>query len=270
MVNEEKQRVKQAMEQIEPASGAEGRMLEHIRAKAAAAGVTALQEKKRRSGFAAAIPWALPLAACAAIAVIGIWVLKPLQRTVPKDTDAASPESTAISARDSESPVSALSPVLEASGPDASAQIGTSPAPMETVGIEPESPVLIVNPLMPVENAEAFSSLLDLQLDAPEGAEEVQYTVISNQIAQIDFLLDGRSYTLRAARSQEDFSGLYGTETVLEQREGRVLSEIADGDAVWYRLLWDEGGVRRILTNTDGADEAAFRAAAKRCGAPEN
>ncbi len=95
------------------------------------------------------------------------------------------------------------------------------------------------NPVKEVADAGAFQPL-DLYIDAPEDADEVSYSIISDQIAQVSFTLDGRRYTYRAAHTEEDISGLY---VAFEDEEAGVE---ADGDG-WYasiriRTVKDSGG----------------------------
>ena len=75
-----------------------------------------------------------------------------------------------------------------------------------------EENVQIVNPIEEVDSAAAFGAL-GLTLDAPSGAKDVRYSIISGKIAQVNFTVDGHEYTLRASNKETDFSGLYGDVT---------------------------------------------------------
>ncbi len=68
------------------------------------------------------------------------------------------------------------------------------------------------NPIVAVDGPEAFAAISsDIRLYPPVGGENVTYSIISNQVAQIQFTLDGRAYTYRAACTDEDISGVYQT-----------------------------------------------------------
>jgi len=92
-----------------------------------------------------------------------------------------------------------------------------------TIGEAPGSAqaVQLPNPLVEVKDASAFQKLR-LALDAPEGAGSVRYVVISDEIAQVSFMLGDRTYTYRAAHSEEDISGVYET---FDEKELGVCSD---------------------------------------------
>ncbi|MBQ9827143.1 MAG: hypothetical protein IJM62_00510 [Lachnospiraceae bacterium] len=113
----------------------------------------------------------------------------------------------------------------------------------------------IPNPLVKVEDAAAFEKL-GIEMDAPEGAEEVVYTIISDEIADITFKTGGKEYTLRAAKTKEDISGLYGDVTETKQLDGAELTTIASGDETYCKIVWGDD-IQYCLTNTDGAGEEA-------------
>ena len=117
--------------------------------------------------------------------------------------------------------------------------------------------VQIANPFVPVEGAQEFEKRLGIVLDAPEGAENTEYTVVDNEMANIDFDYAGHSYSLRASGQSGDFSGLYGTDAGSEQIDSSTdaaLTAIRSGDDIYRKLEWTDGKVRYLLINTDGAD----------------
>ena len=75
-----------------------------------------------------------------------------------------------------------------------------APAPAESLSLP--------NPVVDVDDAYAFDAL-SLPIDAPHNAQDARYSIISNEIAQVLFALDGISYTYRAAHTTEDISGVY-------------------------------------------------------------
>lgn len=76
--------------------------------------------------------------------------------------------------------------------------------------------VSVPNPIVEAEDASALAEL-GLPIDAPGGAANVRYSIIGGEIAQVNFTLDGAEYTYRAARSEEDISGVYETFDDIEQ-----------------------------------------------------
>ncbi len=74
---------------------------------------------------------------------------------------------------------------------------------------EPLSNTNLPNPI--VDADAAGLAALGLPIDAPQNAQNISYSIISNQIAQVFFTADGVSYNYRAAKSEEDISGVYET-----------------------------------------------------------
>jgi hypothetical protein len=72
------------------------------------------------------------------------------------------------------------------------------------------------NPVVEVDGSADFEPL-GFTITAPQGSENASYSIISDSIAQIDFTLDRRAYTYRAARTDEDISGVYETFDETEQ-----------------------------------------------------
>lgn len=71
-------KIENAIESIEPRDGAKERMLANIRRKAAEQNREMSDTKKKAPSFAEIAKWALPIAACLVIAVVGIKVIPPL------------------------------------------------------------------------------------------------------------------------------------------------------------------------------------------------
>lgn len=95
----------------------------------------------------------------------------------------------------------------------------------------PEPQAGLPNPIVEVEDASDFEKL-GVSIDAPEGATDVRYSIISDKLAQVDFTLDGASYTYRAAITEdeeEDISGVY--ETFDEE------SAISVDGLDWYAII---------------------------------
>lgn len=78
---------------------------------------------------------------------------------------------------------------------------------------ETEPQTGLPNPIVEVGSASDFEKI-GVYIDAPEGATDVRYSILSDQLAQVDFKLDGANYTYRAAITEdeeEDISGVYKT-----------------------------------------------------------
>lgn len=74
----------------------------------------------------------------------------------------------------------------------------------------PEAQAEIPNPIVEVEGSADFSDL-GFIITPHQQAESVSYSIIGGKVAQINFTLDGKSYTYRGAVTTEDISGVYET-----------------------------------------------------------
>ena len=113
------------------------------------------------------------------------------------------------------------------------------------------------NPFVEVENADAFKAL-SITLDAPENAREVSYAVIDGEIAEIRFVLDGKSYLVRASAQEGDFSGLNGPETgaeTVDAKRNAVLVQVDTGIEIYQKITWTNGKINYCLYGDDGADK---------------
>ena len=114
------------------------------------------------------------------------------------------------------------------------------------------------NPIVDVNSSEDFASL-GVSITAPEGAENVTYSIIAKVTAQINFTLDGRAYTYRAAKTTDDISGVY--ETFDEEQETfdldatdfsvSVLVRTINGGANGALATWSLDGVTYSLYSAD-------------------
>ena len=130
---------------------------------------------------------------------------------------------------------------------------GSSSAPAEDASDE-EATAGMPNPMEKLEGPAKFEHDLGFTLDAPAGAEDVSYYVISGQIAEVGFWLGDHGFNLRATKEEGDVSGLFGESVSKETLDdGTELETILSGEAEWYCLRWTEGDVYYTLTNTDGA-----------------
>ncbi len=66
------------------------------------------------------------------------------------------------------------------------------------------------NPIVPVEGSADFDKL-GFIITPYQSAEEIAYSIIGGTVAQINFTLQGESYTYRGAKTTDDISGVYET-----------------------------------------------------------
>lgn len=207
-MSERENKIKAALDDIEPDAGAKERMYANILQKAAAE-----KAKAKKTPTAKILRYALPIAACLCIVVLGVL------RFVP-----GTPEMT-------EPPfVQATSPVAD------------------------------------VENAAAFAPL-GVVIDAPAGADDVTYAIISGETACVTFRMGDHAYDFRASAKVGEVAGVHG-ETLsvdtVDAASGAVLARMQGFDGVYIKIEWTKDGVAYALTNTDGADAdaavAVFRA----------
>lgn len=95
------------------------------------------------------------------------------------------------------------------------------------------------NPFLEVSSAEDFKKI-GIDIEAPEGAENTVYAIISGEIASISYDKDGDSYTFRASEQSGDFSGIYGdviSSEPLDSESGAVLTVQRGGDVDYLKTL---------------------------------
>ena len=225
MSEQSNDRIRAAVDQIEPADGARDRMLVHIQAKAekTKSEVRIMESsKKKPSSFANIAKWALPIAACLTVVIVGAVMIMNHSKQNNQKTPNESTLQTAKDQQDDEN-------------------------------------TMVVNPYQEVDGPEAFEKDLGFRIDAPEGAGYVLYIIIAPEhIADVRFTLEGHEYTLRGCKVNDDISGLYGdvkkTEELGDDRNA-VLTVLGSGDESYLKISWKSDGVNYELMNTDGASE---------------
>lgn len=116
----------------------------------------------------------------------------------------------------------------------------------------------MVNPLVE-SDAETVAQQLGFALGVPEGAENVEYFILSGDTEELRFTLDGLNYTarLKPTADFEDISGMYytWTNTLDDELEGRECKLMRyngeDGDidlCLWYDAA---PGLMYSLTTSD-------------------
>lgn len=122
----------------------------------------------------------------------------------------------------------------------------------------------IGNPVVEVNGIEGMREKLYFWIDAPEGAENVRYSVISDLIGQVHFTLDGTEYCFRASEQMEDISGVYGP---FEETVNQIIIEHPIGNCGVQIHYTTEGGavaswmINRLsyaLSATNLSDRDAF------------
>ena len=118
----------------------------------------------------------------------------------------------------------------------------------------------IPNPIVEVKGSGDFQPL-GVVLTAPQGAEDTHYSIIAKTTAQIQFTLDGRAYTYRAAKTADDISGVYSTLDAAESYDLTLGGETiaisvatisgGDGGAL---AKWSYGDASYTLYTPDKAD----------------
>ena len=83
-----------------------------------------------------------------------------------------------------------------------------TPTPAITASAEPSA--ALPNPIVEVDGPEYFSNL-GFIITAHQQASDVVYSIIGGTLAQINFTLDGETFTYRAAATNDDISGVYET-----------------------------------------------------------
>ena len=141
---------------------------------------------------------------------------------------------------------------------DTSPSVSDADASQETTQPDENENEGVPNPVREVTSTDEFTKI-GLTLLPPENAENVRLSIISDSIAQIDFTSGGVEYTLRASRSTEDISGLFGTDLSTRKLEdGAVLTHIGSGDDTYRKIAWSADGVSYTLTNVAGATDDAI------------
>lgn len=110
----------------------------------------------------------------------------------------------------------------------------------------------IPNPLVEVTGTEAFEEL-GIHMEAPEGAENLQYYILSETVADMRFTLNQVDYTYRASIKAEDFAGIFErfTDLVLELtgegKSGAAQIQIKTTQSSGRLASWAWGDVKYTL-----------------------
>ncbi len=130
-----------------------------------------------------------------------------------------------------------------------------------------ESAVGLPNPVKS-SSAEEIAQRFGIEMKAPEGAEEISWTIIEGELplAQLGYALDGISYNYRAAKAESytDISGMYyeWQDVSVEEGEGGSIRLIAGGPGVIDEFD-AANGVVYSLSVGHGADPELLKTAAR-------
>ena len=140
---------------------------------------------------------------------------------------------------------------------DGQAPVGASPAP--AAASEPAA--ALPNPVVEVEGSTDFAGL-GFVITPHQQADDVRYSIIGGAVAQIVFMLDGQSFTYRAAQTADDISGVYETFDALPQSldlqgpdfDVSVLVRTIGGGSRGALAEWGYEGVRYSFYTPDETD----------------
>ena len=70
----------------------------------------------------------------------------------------------------------------------------------------------VTNPFSKVEDSKIFNDEIGINIDAPKNATNIEYSLYSNEIAQINYCIDEKRFVLRASKtiSGQELSGMHG------------------------------------------------------------
>jgi len=125
------------------------------------------------------------------------------------------------------------------------------------VELEIEGGVGLVNPVVGYESAEAINEAVGFPMNAPEGSENVSYSVINGKVAQTVFTLNGKEYTGRGSKEMSgvELHGVYGEGTE-EPIDDMIKTVYSDGKAV---ITWTGSEVNYSLYGeSDGLEDMAL------------
>lgn len=113
----------------------------------------------------------------------------------------------------------------------------------------------IPNPMTDVSSIEDINSAVGCSMKNIESASDESYTVLTEgtKLGQYEFFIDNAKYTLRAAKTAEDLSGVYTSEGLLgELVEADTVKDCGDG--AFYEK-WFDGDMQYSLYGIDTVSE---------------
>ena len=266
--NSDENKIREAFEEVRLPEGAKERMYQNILKKAedaklqeampqlresvqstAQEAIPAAQAAKMTtSKRSARLSWQkyMSLAACLVIFIAAGTFLPGIlddDSVGGGDTTVTPPASEAPllseSPEDTQAPEAAQAPQSSDSTPNSEAPGGSQNPQAGENSADDEDITLSPSPFEEVTSAEDFSETLGFSIDAPEGAEDVSYSVAFGETAIVDFTFDDHAYTYYASKTVEDISAGEDSENALSRS-------------------WESKNINYLLVNTDGADKTEF------------
>jgi len=172
------------------------------------------------------------------IAMIVVFAMAACSPPAPKEEATEAPATSAQQASDE---------------PSQSSSAEASPTEGETAGLP--------NPVIEVDSADEIMEKTDIFITVPEGAADAKYSIIADEVAQVDFTLDGINYNHRIQKTDklEDISGVYTDFEVEKDMTWEdypyqiKYSEGKEGISLWYD---DLAGASYSVFMESGADES--------------
>lgn len=211
-MNDDRERIRKAIDSIEPEEGARERMLAGIKAKAKA------EEQRRRMMRSRSLQW-LAAATCFCLVVLGAFRF--------------------------------------------SGVLGGNVTPPDGTMEQSDPPVMVGSPYENVADADALYEKTGVRIDAPNGAEDVMYSVYDKSIAHVIFTREGVTYVVMAAAKSGDFSGVGGetlSSEMIDAKTSAVMTKVKDDfSGEKWKVAWTDGRVSYYLTCPAEADADAVK-----------
>lgn len=141
--------------------------------------------------------------------------------------------------------------------------LGGNVTPPDGTMEQSDPPVMVGGPYEDVADADALYEKTGVRIDAPNGAEEVMYSVYDKSIAHLIFTREGVTYVVMAAAKSGDFSGVGGetlSSEMIDAKTSAVMTKVKDdflGEK--WKAAWTDGRVSYYLTCPAEADADAVK-----------
>lgn len=129
---------------------------------------------------------------------------------------------------------------------------------------EPEMGLVqIANPIVSYDSAEAVAEKTGCTLLIPEEAADLRFTVISGEMAQADFNINGHKYNLRAQKNFPADGNITGVYDEMRPANfyGMISGEL-EGLGIYRNggrwAVWHEGEITFSLSTLDECEEKEF------------
>lgn len=123
--------------------------------------------------------------------------------------------------------------------------------------------VQIGSPITEVSGSSDIKEQLGIDIEAPQEAENTEYFIIDDQIADIRFVYNDKSYYIRASDQQGDFSGLSAdviSEDQIDPENNATLYTLSSNDETYHKIEWSDGKFRYMLCSVDDINDNDIKA----------